>query len=87
MRNIFYIIMGLLFLSCLGFIIYTVYNCFHVENNENAVRDSVVVTHVTVKDTIVIKEIRSSRPKVLKKKKSGGVYYKSCTCNPLDTCW
>lgn len=87
MRNIFYIIMGLLFLSCLGFIIYTVYNCFHVENNENAVRDSVVVTHVTVKDTIVIKEIRSCRPKVFKKKKSEGVYYKSCTCNPLDTCW
>ena len=42
MRNIFYFIMGLLFLSCLGFIIYTVYNCFHVENNENAVRDSVL---------------------------------------------
>lgn len=71
MRNIFYIIMGLLFLSCLGFIIYTVYNCFHVENNENAVRDSVVVTHVTVKDTIVIKEIRSCRPKVLKRKSLG----------------
>lgn len=87
MRNFFYFIMGLLFLSCLGFIIYTVYNCFHVENNENTVRDSVVVTHVTVKDTIVIKEIRSSRTKVLKKKKSGGAYYKSCTCNPLDTCW
>lgn len=86
MRHIFYFIMVLLFLSCLGFIFYTVYNCFHVENNENAVKDSVVVTHVTVKDTIVIKEIRSSLPKVLKKKKSGGVYNKSCTCYPLDTC-
>lgn len=86
MRYIFNIIMVLLFLTCLEFIIYTVYNCFHVEDNENAVRDSVVVTHVTVKDTIVIKEIRSSRPKVLKKKKSGVVYNKSCNCNSLDTC-
>lgn len=51
MRYIFNIIMVLLFLTCLGFIIYTVYNCFHVEDNENAVRDSVVVTHVTVSNS------------------------------------
>lgn len=53
--KIFKILIGIFSLCCLIIMGYTIYSTFHVVEYKDCVKDTLVVTPIHVKDTIVIR--------------------------------
>lgn len=81
--KIFEMLIGFFSLCCFIVIGYTVYRTFHVEGNCNFGKDSLVLTHIYVKDTIVI---RMEKVKLIKTDRQFRTKSLHCSCMANDSC-
>ncbi len=81
--KIFKILIGIFSLCCLIIMGYTIYSTFHVIEYKDCVKDTLVVTPIHVKDTIVI---RMEKVKLIKTDRQFRTKSLHCSCMANDSC-